>query len=337
MLPVLSQTALPSTLLADLNAARTYAQQLLSEATRTAYLSDWRSFEGWCADRRRSVARIPRLRSGVPGRHGRARLTPRNDRQTVCSRASLPPPRRYRPIADGRGHREDDHERLASFAWHRRLRRRQQRTLSQSAWSTPCRTIRSRGAATAPWSCWALLARSGSPRCRAERRGPGVLRRRRDRRRDPYHLAGFVECRAARISLVYQGVDLILATMDHEHHPPRSLYAAAEIQRLVAGLSVRVGDRRRTGAVDRDGTVRGVSHRLRHRDLPRALRCYKLCLDGVYAGLYRQGRFERIRRLSFAVFLRQEWLGTRPSCSDCAPSVAFRAREKASLARGLWP
>jgi site-specific recombinase XerC len=51
MLPVLSQTGLPSTLLADLNAARTYAQQSLSEATRTAYVSDWRAFEGWCADR----------------------------------------------------------------------------------------------------------------------------------------------------------------------------------------------------------------------------------------------------------------------------------------------
>jgi site-specific recombinase XerD len=51
MLPVLSQTALPSTLLADLNAARTYAQQSLSEATRKAYVSDWRAFEGWCADR----------------------------------------------------------------------------------------------------------------------------------------------------------------------------------------------------------------------------------------------------------------------------------------------
>jgi site-specific recombinase XerC len=51
MLPVLPQTALPSTLLADLNAARTYSQQSLSEATRTAYVSDWRAFEGWCADR----------------------------------------------------------------------------------------------------------------------------------------------------------------------------------------------------------------------------------------------------------------------------------------------
>jgi hypothetical protein len=51
MLPVLSQTGLPSTLLADLNAARTYAQQSLSEATRTAYESDWRAFKGWCADR----------------------------------------------------------------------------------------------------------------------------------------------------------------------------------------------------------------------------------------------------------------------------------------------
>jgi hypothetical protein len=44
MLPVLSQTALPSTFPADLNAARTYAQQSLSEATRTAHLSDWRGF-----------------------------------------------------------------------------------------------------------------------------------------------------------------------------------------------------------------------------------------------------------------------------------------------------
>jgi hypothetical protein len=49
MLPVLSQTGLPSTLLADLNAARTYAQQSLFEATRTAYESDWRAFKGWCA------------------------------------------------------------------------------------------------------------------------------------------------------------------------------------------------------------------------------------------------------------------------------------------------
>ena len=51
MLPVLSQTALPSTLLADLNAARTYAQQSLSEATKSAYESGWRAFEGWCAAR----------------------------------------------------------------------------------------------------------------------------------------------------------------------------------------------------------------------------------------------------------------------------------------------
>jgi MFS family permease len=80
----------------------------------------------------------------------------------------------------------------------------------------------------------------------------------------------------------------------------RSLYAAAQIQRLVARLSVRVGDRRRTGAADSDGTVRGLSHRLRHRHLPRGLRRDQLCLDGVYAGLYRQGCLQRIRRLTFA-------------------------------------
>jgi site-specific recombinase XerC len=51
MLPVLSQTALPSTLLVDLDAARNYARQSLSAATRTAYASDWRVFEGWCIDR----------------------------------------------------------------------------------------------------------------------------------------------------------------------------------------------------------------------------------------------------------------------------------------------
>jgi site-specific recombinase XerC len=51
MLPVVSQTALPSTLLADVGAARNYARQALSAATRAAYDSDWRAFEGWCADR----------------------------------------------------------------------------------------------------------------------------------------------------------------------------------------------------------------------------------------------------------------------------------------------
>jgi hypothetical protein len=50
MLPALSHTALPSTLLADPNAARTYARQALSAATRTASASDWRAFEGWCAE-----------------------------------------------------------------------------------------------------------------------------------------------------------------------------------------------------------------------------------------------------------------------------------------------
>jgi site-specific recombinase XerD len=51
MLPAVSQTALPSTLLADLNAVRSCALQSLSAATRAAYESDLRVFEDWCADR----------------------------------------------------------------------------------------------------------------------------------------------------------------------------------------------------------------------------------------------------------------------------------------------
>jgi hypothetical protein len=43
--------ALPAALCAELNAARDYARQSLSPATRRAYEGDWRAFQGWCTDR----------------------------------------------------------------------------------------------------------------------------------------------------------------------------------------------------------------------------------------------------------------------------------------------
>jgi site-specific recombinase XerC len=42
---------LPAALCADLNAARDYARQSLSPATRRAYEGDWRAFQSWCIDR----------------------------------------------------------------------------------------------------------------------------------------------------------------------------------------------------------------------------------------------------------------------------------------------
>ena len=74
-----------------------------------------------------------------------------------------------------------------------------------------------------------------------------------------------------------------------------SLHAAAALQRRVAGLSVRLGHRRRPGAVDRDRAVRDLSHRLRHRDLPGVMRGDQPGLDGIDAGLHQQGRLRRIR------------------------------------------
>jgi site-specific recombinase XerC len=65
MLPVLSQPAVPSALLADVGAARNYARQALSAATRAAYASDWRAFEGWCADR--GVDALPASPASVAG------------------------------------------------------------------------------------------------------------------------------------------------------------------------------------------------------------------------------------------------------------------------------
>jgi site-specific recombinase XerD len=65
MLPVLSQPAVPSALLADVGAARHYARQALSAATRAAYASDWRAFEGWCADR--GVDALPASPASVAG------------------------------------------------------------------------------------------------------------------------------------------------------------------------------------------------------------------------------------------------------------------------------
>jgi hypothetical protein len=46
--PLEHTTALPTTILADRDAD---ARQSLSAATRTAYESDWRAFEGWCDER----------------------------------------------------------------------------------------------------------------------------------------------------------------------------------------------------------------------------------------------------------------------------------------------
>jgi site-specific recombinase XerC len=65
MLPVLSQPAVPSALLADVGAARNYARQALSAATRAAYASDWRAFEGWCANR--GVDALPASPASVAG------------------------------------------------------------------------------------------------------------------------------------------------------------------------------------------------------------------------------------------------------------------------------
>jgi hypothetical protein len=62
-------TPLPTTILAELD---TDARQSLSAATRTAYESDWRAFEGWCdaPAGRRFLALGTRLRGGVPGGSG---------------------------------------------------------------------------------------------------------------------------------------------------------------------------------------------------------------------------------------------------------------------------
>jgi site-specific recombinase XerC len=57
--------ALPAGLSADLNAARDYAHQALSPATRRAYESDWRAFKGWCADR--AVEALPASPASVAG------------------------------------------------------------------------------------------------------------------------------------------------------------------------------------------------------------------------------------------------------------------------------
>ncbi len=48
---------LSAALCADLDAARDYARQSLSPATRLAYEGDWRAFQSWCTDR--GIAALP--------------------------------------------------------------------------------------------------------------------------------------------------------------------------------------------------------------------------------------------------------------------------------------
>src|SRR6266481_3251945 len=69
------------------------------------------------------------------------------------------------------------------------------------------------------------------------------------------------------------------------------LYAAIALQRCVAGLSTRLGDRRRSGAPDRDSPVRRLSHRLRDFPLHGRLRGNKHCGGVVHARLHRAGHF----------------------------------------------
>jgi hypothetical protein len=106
---------------------------------------------------RRSVARIPGLCGGVPGRHGRAWTAARDDSQTVCGRyhqvAGVDPLPTEAAIvkATMKGLRRSlgTAQASACFQGKHALGRRRQRTLSQSAWSTPCPTIHSRVATTA--------------------------------------------------------------------------------------------------------------------------------------------------------------------------------------------
>jgi hypothetical protein len=138
MLPALTHTSLPSTLLADVNLARNYARQALSQATRTAYDSDWRVFEKWCADRGvealpASPASVAAFMAAMAERGLRPATIVQPSGTIIVSRGVDPLPTDaaiVKTTMKGCG---------ARSALRRPRRRRYQMSL-QSVWSTPHRT-----------------------------------------------------------------------------------------------------------------------------------------------------------------------------------------------------